>query len=106
MQFCSDCGAILNLFEFSERELCTGCFQKQVPKEVEKPKIAEVTAGTCHCTKLPPSARLECKDGKIIISCEEGWVLWSGVVTQPHQLQMALKSAGRIYTIRSRNKKK
>ena len=105
MQFCSDCGAILNLFEFPERELCTDCFQKLAPKKVEQPPPVEIPKGTCHCTALPKTAQIAYKDGKILITCDEGWTLWSGMAHQPHQLQMALQSAGRIYKIRSRNKK-
>ena len=105
MQFCSGCGAILNLFEFPERELCTDCFQKQTSKTVEQPLKVKPPKGDCHCTELPKTAQIAYKDGKILITCEEGWILWSGMATQPHQLQMALQSAGRIYKIRSRTKK-
>lgn len=109
MQFCSDCGAILNLFEFATRELCTDCFQKQAPPktEVPAPPVEPIApTGVCNCTKLPETATLLQSDGKIIITSVEGWILWSGPIDQHHQLQTVLKRAGQIYAIRSRSKKK
>lgn len=108
MQFCAECGAILNLFEFATRELCTDCFQKQAPAKTETPPpppAPVIPAGVCNCTKLPENVNLLLSDGKIVIRSEEGWILWSGSIDQPHQLQMALKRAGKIYAIRSRSKK-
>lgn len=104
MQFCDDCGAILNLFEFPDRELCSDCSTKNEqpkpePVVVEKPQTQD--AGSI----LPDTVHITAEDGKISVTSEEGWILWSGEANKAHELQTILKRAERIYSIRSRTRK-
>lgn len=100
MQFCSDCGAILNLFEFPEREICSSCFHAQQVKEHKE--VRTVPQPPCPCNSLPKGTRLFCQDGKINIVSGEGWNLWCGLISDNYDLDCILKKVGRIYAIRKK----
>lgn len=98
MQFCSDCGAILNLFEFPDRELCSSCFYTQ--KDAERHEATNKPQPPCTCTTLPEGSRVFCQDGKINIVSQEGWNLWCGLLSNSYDLDNILQKVGRIYAIR------
>ena len=104
MQFCNDCGAILNLFEFPDRELCSDCINKG-EKPIIAPSEPEKLQPQKPQSSLPRSVKISAENGTISITSEEGWTLWSGPANQDHELQTILKHAKRIYAIRSRTKK-
>lgn len=100
MQFCSDCGAILNLFEFPERELCSSCFQNQHKAELNEARNNVLSP--CACTTLPEGIRIFCQDGKINIVSLEGWNLWCGLISNSYDLDSILQKVSRIYEIRKK----
>ncbi len=106
MQFCKDCGAVLNLFEFPDRELCSDCIRKtEQTKVTASPGEQENKQGQVPQTILPSSVQITAQNGKISVISEEGWTLWSGTASQSHELQTILKQAERIYAIRNRTKR-
>lgn len=104
MQFCNDCGAILNLFEFPDREICSDCLKKSEPPKPE-PVVTEKAKVQENGTLLPDTVKITAENGKITVTSEEGWTLWSGEASKTHELQTILKRAERIYSIRSRTRK-
>lgn len=66
---------------------------------VKKPQVQD------NSTILPDTVRIVAENGKISVTSEEGWILWSGESSKPHELQAILKRAERIYSIRNRTKK-
>ncbi len=104
MQFCKDCGTVLNLFGNNDRELCSSCIQhkklsKPLPPAInpEKKRCADhdILSGTLLCHE----------EDKIIIRSKEGWELWSGPSGSTTDLQTLLSRAKRIYEIRLRRQK-
>ena len=100
MQFCKDCGAVLNLFGKDDRELCPGCIQHQkqsappppsVPRQEEHGLLEDVVV--CF------------ENGKLVLLSKEGWELWSSSSPVRIDLQTLLARARRIYTIRLRRQK-
>lgn len=100
MQFCSDCGAILNLFEFPDRELCSSCLHTH--KETELSEASKHSQQSCPSTTLPQGARIFCQDGKMNIVSQEGWNLWCGLLSNSYDLESILQKVGRIYAIRKK----
>jgi len=101
MQFCKDCGGVLNLFGNNEAELCSSCIQqkkKLAPKPVKSPK-------NCQDHDLLAEAVLTCENNKIILRAAEGWELWSSPADTKTELKTVLKRAKRIYEIRKKRQK-
>jgi hypothetical protein len=105
MQFCKDCGGVLNLFGNDEHDLCSACIQhqKNLARKVEPaaadPKVggsAELLAGTV----------LTLENGRMVLRSKEGWELWSAAQGMPAELSAMLARARRIYQIRLRRLKK
>lgn len=107
MQFCKDCGTVLNLFGSNERELCSSCIQHQ--KKVEPPvtpkETLEPAASKVVTFELLEDAVLSCENNKIVLRSKEGWELWSGAPDTQSDLKTILARARRIYEIRLRRQK-
>jgi len=102
MEFCKDCGGVLNLFGNHSSELCSSCVQhaKSVPVP-PTPKSPQVES-----TDILLDAVISYADGKIFLHSKEGWQLWSGSATRQTPMAEILKAARLIYKIRSKRKKK
>ncbi len=100
MQFCKDCGGVLNLFGNDSSELCSSCIQhKKTPDPASPPP--------CQNTDdILAESILIVKNGKIILRSKEGWQLWSAPVESETKIESMLKSARLIYGIRRKRKKK
>ena len=99
MQFCKDCGGVLNLFGKDERELCPACIQNQ--KKVTPPPPARREE---HDDLLRDTV-LSFENGKIILRSKEGWELWSAPPGVQTELKTVFAQARRIYAIRLRRQK-
>ncbi|AGF79867.1 hypothetical protein UWK_03350 [Desulfocapsa sulfexigens DSM 10523] len=100
MQFCKDCGGVLNLFGNNTSELCSSCIQHKKKPETAPPTLQQDN------DDLLAECILTVKNGKIILSSKEGWQLWSAPLDSQTNLGSMLKSAKLIYGIRSNRKKK
>jgi hypothetical protein len=106
MQFCKDCGTVLNLFGSNERDLCSSCIQ--LKKNIEPPAAPAPVIGGApgqEQDQLLADAVLSCENDKIILRSKEGWELWSGPADDRTELQTILARARRIYEIRLRRQK-
>ncbi len=101
MQFCTDCGGVLNLFGNNTSSLCSSCIQHR--KEAPPP---EAVPPQQDDNDILAEATLCVDNGKIILRSKEGWQLWSAPVDSQTELQSVLKAAKLIYKIRKRRKKK
>jgi len=99
MQFCKDCGGVLNLFGNNSSNLCSSCIQHK-----KKPDSKQVQKST-ETLDLLAEAIITVENGKIILRSKEGWQLWSAPGESQTELQSILKSATLIYTIRNKRKK-
>ena len=99
MQFCKDCGGVLNLFGKDERELCPACIQNQ------KPVTPPVPAHRGENEDLLRGTVLSFENGKIVLRSKEGWELWSGPSEVLTELSTVCAQARRIYAIRLRRQK-
>lgn len=100
MQFCKDCGGVLNLFGKDDRELCPACIQNQ----------KTVTPSPTAPTREEPADFLEdtvlsLENGKIVLRSKEGWELWSAMPEIRTELKTVLSQARRIYAIRLRRQR-
>lgn len=102
MQFCTDCGSVLNLFEFPDEELCFSCRKSIEKKEVPPPPQ---TISTLDVSSLA-DAVLSHENGQIVLKSQEGWILWSVVDTGSSTMDKVVKRAERILEIRQRRLKK
>jgi hypothetical protein len=100
MQFCKDCGGVLNLFGKGDRELCPACIQNQKTVAPAPPAKPEETA-----SDPLDDAVLSVENGKIVLRSKEGWELWSAAAANRTSLHTILAQARRIYTIRRRRQK-
>ncbi len=100
MQFCKDCGGVLNLFGKSDSGLCSACIQH---KKKPEPPLA-VPQQENH-EELDDST-LTVEKGKIVLRSKEGWQLWSAPADSCTTLKAILKSAKLIHRIRSKRKGK
>lgn len=107
MQFCKDCGTVLNLFGNSERELCSSCIQHQ-KKLIPPATQAESTEPTQKKTDsfgILADTILSYEKDKMVLRSKEGWELWSGAANSQSDLKTILARASRIYEIRLRRQK-
>jgi hypothetical protein len=100
MQFCKDCGGVLNLFGKDASELCSSCIQHKKAPEPPLPAPRQDN------NDLLAESILTVENGKIILRSKEGWQLWSASGDSQTKLQSILKSAKLIYGIRQKRKKK
>ena len=101
MQFCKDCGGVLNFFENNAAELCSSCIQQK--KKLEPKPIAP--PANCQDHDILAEAVLTCENNKIILRSAEGWELWSSPVETKTELKTVLNRAKRIYEIRKKRQK-
>lgn len=101
MQFCKDCGGVLNLFGKDDRELCPACIQNRKPVAPAPPARPENEASD----DLLGDTVLSFENGKIVLRSKEGWELWSSPSKNRTDLKTILAQARRIYTIRLRRQK-
>ena len=104
MQFCEDCGGVLNLFGNNESDLCPACIQHQKRLSLPKDPPAVVQKAEAPAGLLA-EAVLSLEDGKIVLRSKEGWELWSAPPGVSTALQAMLARARRIYEIRLRRQK-
>jgi len=97
MKFCRQCGQTLPLLENLKEEYCSQCTiaraeqlstEDTTVKKEENPDIFSTT--------------LSCKDGKIMLTSKEGWLLWSGAKDEQHSLQQILDRSTSILKIRQK----
>jgi hypothetical protein len=101
MEFCKDCGGVLNLFGKNNSGLCSSCIQHAKPTEaVQTPTIP------ANGTDLLLDSTISYENEKIILRSKEGWELWSGSANKKTAMTDVLKAARLIYTIRKKRKKK
>jgi len=102
MEFCKDCGGVLNLFGKNSSELCSSCIQHAKPVLTAlAPKLVKSEA-----TDILIDALLSYENGKITLHSKEGWQLWSGPANKKTKMSELIKSAKLIYKIRNRRKAK
>ena len=99
MDFCKDCGGVLNLFGKNTSDLCSSCIQHS-KKDVATASV-EVPAADAD---ILVDAIISYENGKIIICSKEGWQLWSGSGDKKTEMATILKSARLIYKIRRKRK--
>ncbi len=101
MQFCKDCGSVLNLFGKDDRELCPACIHNQKthtpPPPLQQPKEDN--------DDFLDSTLLSFENGKIVLHSKEGWELWSAPPGVSTNLKFIRTQARRIYAIRLRRQK-
>jgi len=104
MQFCKDCGGVLNLFGNNESDLCSACIQQQK-------RMAQLLAPAAVVQKAETPAGLlaetvlSLEGGKIVLRSKEGWELWSAPAGVSTALPTVLARALQIYEIRLRRRK-
>jgi len=97
MRFCSGCGKTISILNDSDAELCKTC---RPGNSTVLP--TQQNSGVCS-DLLSTTIRVE--DGKILLESREGWLLWSGDCTAKHTFESMTSRAGRILTIRNKQKK-
>lgn len=102
MQFCKDCGGVLNLFGNDQSDLCSACIQHQ--KRINNPP-APVKPKEEVRPDLLADAVLSVENGRIVLRSKEGWELWSAPPGVKTDLKTLLARARRIYEIRLRRQK-
>ena len=100
MQFCKDCGGVLNLFGKDDREFCPACLQNRKtvapPVPVRREEEKEDLLG---------DTLLSFENGKIVLRSKEGWELWSAPPGSSTDLKTVCARARHIYAIRLRRQK-
>jgi hypothetical protein len=97
MQFCTECGGALNLFESNDEKICWSCMRK---KESRKPP-PPVEPPAPESEELS-EASFSCENDMLVLKAKEGWVLWSGPVSQPVTIGTIMKRARQIHRIRKK----
>lgn len=100
MQFCKDCGSVLDIFGNNSSSLCASCIQHK--KEPEPKQVINIT----ESPDLLGKAVFTVENGKIVLRSKEGWQLWSAPVDSRTELQAILKSANLIHSIHNKRKNK
>lgn len=100
MKFCRHCGQTLPILEKLKEEYCSQCSlllaeqQSSEDTKVKKEENPEIF-----------SATLTCRDGKIVLTPKEGWLLWSGEEDKTHSLQQIYDRSLSILKIRQKRQK-
>lgn len=105
MQFCKDCGGVLNLFGNNETDLCSACIQHQ--KNLERKSYPQPAPPPPEAVPedFLAEAILSLEEGRIVLRSKEGWELWSAPAGAPATLSSVLARARRIYEIRLRRQR-
>lgn len=99
MQFCKECGGALNLFESNDEEVCWCCVQKREKVQVPPPPPLPSTDFDDFA-----GATFSCENEILMLTAKEGWVLWSGPLSQPVPFETIIKRARQIYRIRRKRR--
>ncbi len=106
MQFCDNCGAVLNLLEFPDEELCYSCRKKRDTEEAAKnpppPQISTPTA-EFNISSLA-NAVLSHENNQLVLRSPEGWILWSCPDNTTSTMEKIVSRAERILEIRNKRK--
>ena len=100
MKFCRRCGKSLPLFANRQEEDCPQCTQATASHQ----SLEDTTANTRENSEIF-SATLSCRDGRIMLTSKEGWLLWSGAEHETHTLQHMLDRSAAILAIRQKRRK-
>lgn len=105
MQFCNDCGAVLNLLEFPDDELCSSC-RKVKGRQQTCAKRQQPSGAPANVGMDLSKAVLSCENNNIVLKSPEGWLLWSGPQSESVTFEKIVGRAERILEIRQRRQKK
>lgn len=97
MVFCIECGGALNLFESNDDKICWTCIRK---KEKQKPPPPPESPFS-DFDELA-EARLSFENNMLVLKAKEGWILWSGPVSQITTIGTIMKRARHIHHIRKK----
>ncbi|WP_136809790.1 hypothetical protein [Desulfosediminicola flagellatus] len=98
MQFCTECGGALNLFESNDENVCWNCVRK---KDAVSPQPVPVPVIQPDDDDLS-EAILYHENNMLVLKAKEGWILWSGPDTGQVTLDVIMKRAQKIHTIRKK----
>lgn len=106
MQFCDGCGAVLNLLEFPDEELCYSCRKKRDAEESTKmpPAPPAPEPNTAFDISSLAQAVLSHENNQIVLKSPEGWILWSCPDNSTSTMEKIVKRAERILEIRNKRK--
>ncbi len=96
MQFCTECGGALNLFESNDESVCWSCVRK---KDALTPKPVTVVQPDDNDLS---EAILYHENNMLVLKAKEGWFLWSGPITEQVTIEVIMKRAQKIHTIRKK----
>lgn len=107
VQFCKDCGGVLNLFGKNERDLCSSCVQSRKKQDLppEPPSTPPSSSGDPDLQELLKESMLVIENGRVVLRSKEGWELWSGNNGSSIEMKSLMARAGRIYKIRLKRQK-
>lgn len=91
MQFCKECGGALNLFETNDKEVCWSCVRKREEKKTAAPPAQSQPTENGELN----GATFYQENDMLVLKAQEGWVLWSGPLSQPTSLETILKRRAR-----------
>jgi hypothetical protein len=97
MQFCTECGGALNLFESNDEKVCWPCIRKK-EKQKPPPSLCPEPFETDDLSE----ATIEYENNMIILRAKEGWILWSGPDSQKVSIGTIMTRARHIHAIRKK----
>ncbi len=100
MQFCTECGGALNLFESNDENICWNCVRKKERLSAPKP-VPEVQGDDNDLSE----AILYHENNTLILKAKEGWIIWCGPDTVRVAIDTILKRAKKIHAIRKKREK-
>ncbi len=107
MQFCNDCGAVLNLLEFPDEELCYSCRKSKNALSAPSRQSTQTSARTTTAfNDSLAKATLSHENNLFVLKSPEGWTLWSSPDTATVTMDKIVAQAERILTIRTKREKK
>lgn len=106
MQFCDNCGAVLNLLEFPDEELCYSCRKKRDADETANnpPQPPPEAAGAAFDIASLANAVLSHENNQMVLRSPEGWILWSCPDNTTATMEKIVARAERILEIRKKRK--
>lgn len=106
MLFCKQCGGALNLFESSDEEVCWHCVRRRENDAAHEPAKSPPPQIEPEEDSLKPlvGATFSVQGNNLVLTAEEGWVLWSGPLDKPVPFQTIVDRSQQIYRIRQRRK--
>lgn len=104
MQFCDNCGAVLNLLEFPDEELCYSCRKKRDTEEAANSPPAAPSSTAAFDIASLAEAVLSHENNQLVLRSPEGWILWSCPDNTTSTMEKIVARAERILEIRNRRK--